>query len=119
MSELIDRLVANVGIDEPTAEKTVGIILNFLKKEGPADRVQSLIDSLPDVSALMANQKDSGGMFDMGGIMGVGARLMGAGLSMAQVEAAAKEIIAYGREGAGNETIGEIAAAIPGLSQFA
>jgi hypothetical protein len=38
---------------------------------------------------------------------------------MAQVEAAAKEIIAYGRERAGNETIGEIAAAIPGLSQFA
>lgn len=119
MSELIDRLVAKVGIGEPTAERTVGIILNFLKKEGPAEQVQNLIDSLPDAPALMAIQTGSGGMFDMGGIMGVGAKLMGAGLSMAQVQAAAKEILAYAREKAGDEMIGEIAAAIPGLSQFA
>jgi hypothetical protein len=119
MSELIDRLVANVGIDEPTAEKTVGIILNFLKKEGPAERVQSLIDNLPGAPALMASHKDGGGMFDMGGLMGVGAKLMGAGLSMGQVQTAAKEILVFAREKAGNEAVEEIAARIPGLSQFA
>ena len=117
MNELIDRLVANVGIDKPTAEKAVGIILAFLKKEGPPERVQPLIDSLPGAEALMEGQQ-GGGMFDMGGVMGVGTKLMGAGLSMTQVQAVTKEIIGYTREKAGDEAIGEIVAAIPGLSQF-
>ena len=118
MNELIDRLVANVGLDKPTAEKAVGIILGFLKKEGPPDRVQALIDSLPGAEALVEAQQGGGGMFDMGGVMGVGTKLMGAGLSMPQVQAVTKEIIAYTREKAGDEAIGEIVAAIPGLSQF-
>ena len=64
MYELIDRLVTNAGVDKPTAEKAVGIILNFLKKEGPPDRVQSLIDHLPGIAALMESQGGgSGGMF--------------------------------------------------------
>jgi hypothetical protein len=119
MYELIDRLVANVGIDKPTAEKAVGIILNFLKKEGPPDRVQSLIDHLPGIAALMESQTGSGGMFEMGGVMGAGMKLMGAGLSMEQIQAVTKEIIAYTREKAGDEVIGEIVAAIPSLGQFA
>jgi hypothetical protein len=118
MNELIDRLVANVGIDKPTAEKAVGIILGFLKKEAPPDRVQALIDSLPGAAALVEAQQGGGGMFDMGGVMGVGTKLMGAGLSMSQVQSVTKEIIAYTREKAGDEAIGEIVAAIPGLSQF-
>jgi hypothetical protein len=119
MYELTDRLVANVGIDKPTAEKAVGIILNFLKKEGPPERVQGLIDRLPGTAPLMESQKDNGGMFDIGGVMGVGMKLMGAGLSMEQVQAVTKEIIAYAREKAGDETIREVVAAIPSLSQFA
>jgi hypothetical protein len=119
MYELTDRLVANVGIDKPAAEKAVGIILNFLKKEGPAERVQGLIDRLPGIAALMEGQKDNGGMFEMGGVMGVGMKLMGAGLSMNQIQAVTKEIIAYTREKAGDETISEIFAAIPSLNQFA
>jgi hypothetical protein len=54
MNELIARLVANVGIDQAAAEKSVGIILDFLKKEGPADKVQALIDKLPGAEALLA-----------------------------------------------------------------
>jgi len=37
MDELLDRLVANVGVDRAVAEKAVGIILAFLLKEGPPD----------------------------------------------------------------------------------
>ena len=47
MDELVGRLVANVGVDRGTAEKAVGIILDFLRKEGPPDKVQALIDRLP------------------------------------------------------------------------
>ncbi len=53
MDELIARLVANVGVDRTAAEKSVGIILDFLSKEGPADKVQALIDRLPGADALL------------------------------------------------------------------
>jgi hypothetical protein len=121
MDELIARLVDHVGIDKVTAEKSVGIILDFLVKEGPADKVQPLIDKLPGAQALIEAQQasDTGvGMFAMGGLMAAGTKLMGAGLSMGQVQAVTKEVIAYTREKAGEDAIGEIVGAIPGLSQF-
>jgi hypothetical protein len=119
MNELVARLVANVGIDQAAAEKSVGIILDFLKKEGPPDKVQALIDKLPGAEALLAAQAaDVGGMFAMGGLMGAGTKMMGAGLSMGQVQGVTKEVIAYAREKAGEDTIGEIVGSIPGLGQF-
>jgi hypothetical protein len=119
MNELVARLVAKVGVDQTAAEKSVGIILDFLRKEGPADKVQALIDSLPGAEALLQAQPDSGGgMFSMGGIMGAGAKMMAAGLSMGQVQGVTKEVIAYAREKAGEDAIGEIVGAIPGLSTF-
>ena len=119
MNELIARLVANVGVDQAAAEKSVGIILDFLKKEGPPDKVQALIDKLPGAEALLAAQAaESGGMFAMGGLMGAGTKMMGAGLSMGQVQGVTKEVIAYAREKAGEDTIGEIVGSIPGLGQF-
>ena len=48
MNELVERVVSQVGIDRAVAEKSVGIILDFLSKEGPADKVQSLLARLPD-----------------------------------------------------------------------
>ena len=65
MDELIARLVADVGIDRATAEKAVGIILEFLVKEGPADKVQPLLAKLPGAEAVMqrtATENESGGL---------------------------------------------------------
>jgi hypothetical protein len=121
MDELIARLVANVGVDRAAAEKAVGIILDFLSKEGPPDKVQALLDKLPGAQALIQTQQGSdagGGMFAMGGIMGAGTKMMAAGLSMSQVQGVTKEVIAYTREKGGEDAIGEIVGAIPGLSQF-
>ena len=59
-----------------------------------------------------------GGGFAMGGIMGAGTKMMAAGLSMGQVQAVTRETIAFAREKAGEDAIGEIVGAIPGLSQF-
>jgi hypothetical protein len=121
MDELIGRLVAKVGVDRTAAEKAVGIILDFLRKEGPADKVQALIDRLPGAEALLQAQQASdagGGMFAMGGVMGAGTKMMAAGLSMGQVQGVTKEVIAYSREKAGEDAIGEIVGAIPGLSAF-
>ena len=120
MDELIDRLMANVGVDRAAAEKAVFIILDFLRKEGPPDKVQSLFDSMPGADALLKAHEGEGdgGMFSMGGVMGAGTKMMAAGLSMGQVQGVTKEVIGYAREKAGEETLGEIVGAIPGLSQF-
>jgi hypothetical protein len=123
MDELIARLVADVGIDRATAEKAVGIILEFLVKEGPADKVQPLLTKLPGAEAVMqraAIESDSAGLMAgaMGGVMGAGMRMMSAGLSMGQVQSVTRAVIAYTREKAGEDAVGEIVAAVPGLSQF-
>ena len=119
MNELIGRLVANVGIDQATAEKAVGIILQFLVKEGPAERVQTLLAELPGADTLIqsAPPDDGGGMFG-GGVLAAGTRMMAIGLSMGQVQAVTRETIAYAREKAGEDAVGEIVGAIPGLGQF-
>ncbi len=122
MDELIARLVANVGVEQDAAEKAVGIIFEFLLKEGPPDKVQALIDRLPGAAELMEAQEgvdaSGGGMFALGGIMGAGTKMMAAGLSMDQVQGVARETLTYAREQAGEDAVGEIVAAIPGLSQF-
>ena len=122
MDELIARIVANVGVDKSVAEKAVGVILDFLSKEGPADKVKPMIDRLPGAESALQAARDepgSGGMMSsMGGIMGVGSRLMGMGLGMGQIQSITREVIAYAREQVGEDAVGEILAAIPGLSQF-
>jgi hypothetical protein len=54
----------------------------------------------------------------MGGIMGAGTQMMAAGLSMDQVQGVTREVIAFAREKVGDDAVGEVVGAIPGLSQF-
>jgi len=117
MDELLDRLVANVGVDRAVAEKAVGIILAFLLKEGPSDKVQALISTMPGADAAVQSAEGEGS-FGMGGIMGVGTKLMAAGLGMDQMQAVTRELIGYSREKAGEDAVGEIVGSIPGLGQF-
>ena len=122
MDELTERLVAKVGVERNVAEKAVGIILDFLVKEGPADKVQALMERMPgsqDALAAARASEGGGGFFGgMGGVMGAGSRMMAAGLSMGQVQGVTHETIAYAREKAGADVIGEIVDSIPGLGQF-
>jgi hypothetical protein len=120
MDELVSRIVTNVGIEKPVATKAVGIMLDFLATEGPADKVQTLLARLPGAGeAIEAARAGGGGMFGfMGGIMGVGSRLMSAGLGMDEIRGVAHEVIAYAREKAGDEDLDGIIDAIPGASQF-
>jgi len=116
MEELVGRLVAELGIDREVAEQAVGIILAFLIKEGPADKIQPLIDAIPGAQAA-AEAAPEGGMF--GGIMGVGSQLMGLGLGMGEVQGIGRTLLAYAREKVGEDAVGEMVGSIPGLSQFA
>jgi uncharacterized protein VcgC/VcgE DUF2780 len=117
MDELIGRLVSDVGVDKAAAETAVGIILDFLSKEGPADKMQLLLAKLPGAEALMQKAASAGGGV-MGGVMGAGMSMMSAGLSMGQVQSVTRSFIAFAREKVGEDAVGEIVAAIPGLSQF-
>ena len=122
MDDLIGRLVANVGVDRTAAEKAVGIILQFLLKEGPTDKVRALIRYMPGADAAMpasSSSLRSPRMFGaIGGLMEVGSQLMAAGLSMDQIQAVTSETLKFAREKAGEDAVGEVVGAIPGLGQF-
>src|ERR1700730_2375325 len=121
MSELVDRIAANVGLDRAVAEKAIGIILDFLSKEGPADKVSVLIARLPGSEALLAAARggDNGGVFGgMGGILGVGTRLRGPGPDKGRTHTIQLKPSAVSREHNAGDVLGEIAEAIPGLGQF-
>ena len=128
MEELIGRIVSNVGIEEGLAKKAVGMILSFLKQEGPEDKVSSLMGSLPGAEDLISEASGDGGgglMGAVGGMMGGGGgamalmgQLTGAGLGMGDVQGVATEVVGFAKEKAGDDTVDEIVGAIPGLSQF-
>jgi hypothetical protein len=116
MDELVGRLASEAGIDRDVAAKAVGIILAFLLKEGPADKVKPLLDQIPGAEAAAQEQM---GNLGMGGVMGAGMSLMSLGLSMPEVQTVGRLVMSYAREKAGEDAVGEIVNAIPGLGQFA
>jgi hypothetical protein len=121
MDELIGQLAAKASIDSAVAEKTVGIILGFLRNEGPSDKVQALIDTIPGAEAAIAASNHGGGLSRLmgGGLMAVGTRLMALGLGIGEIQNIARELFRFGRDKIGADRMGEIIAGTPGLSQFA
>jgi hypothetical protein len=121
MDELTGQLAAKAGIDSAVAEKTVGIILGFLRSEGPSDKVQALIDKIPGAEAAIASANKSTGLIGLmgGGLMAVGTRLMALGLGIGQIQDIARELFRFGRDKIGADQMGEIISGTPGLSQFA
>lgn len=121
MDELVGRLASKAGIDSAVAEKTVGIILNFLRNEGPSDKVQALIDEIPGAEAAIEASGRGGGFARLmgGGLMAVGTRLMGLGLGMGEIQSIARELFKFGRDKIGADRMSEIIAGTPGLSQLA
>ena len=119
MDELIGRLAVKAGIDAVVAEKTVGIILSFLRNEGPSDKVQALIDKIPGAEAAIAASSTGLSKLMGGGLMALGTKLMGLGLGMGEIQNVARELFRFGRDKIGAEQMGEIIKGTPGLSQFA
>lgn len=125
MDELIARIAGSVGLDEETARKAVGVILTFLSEQGDKDQVATLIEKIPGAADLIgANDGDSSSSLGgLGGLVGGGAmavlgQLQGLGLGMGEIQGVTKETVGFAREHAGDETVNDIVASIPGLSQF-
>jgi hypothetical protein len=116
MEELINRIVAHVGLDAAVARKSVGMMLGFLQQSGDADKVSALIGALDGGAEAVAEANYQQGF--MPGVMGLGSQLMQNGLGMSEITGVAKETIRYGREKVGAAEIDEMVASVPGLGQF-
>ena len=121
MDELVGQLAAKAGIEKAVAEKTVGIMLGFLRSEGPSDKVQALIDSIPGAQRAVDASGKAGGLSALmgGGLMAVGSRLMALGLGIDEIQNIARELVSFGRDRIGAEQMSVIIARTPGLNQFA
>ncbi|CAM5770095.1 hypothetical protein LMIY3S_03057 [Labrys miyagiensis] len=129
MEELVAQLSAKVGVTPDVATQAVGAVLAFLEREGPADSVAKLVDSIPGAREVTneAMNAQSGGFMGMlagmvghvgGGIAGLGGQLMALGLDLNQIQAIGKELFAFAEREAGPEVVGKIVAEIPELGQF-
>jgi hypothetical protein len=134
MDNLIARVAAVAETTPDTARKAVALVVDFIKREAPDDAVDALLARAPALNAIVASSTSTGGegMSAMvkglmgtgsgamggGGLMALGSDLMALGLGMGQIQAVGKEVFEYARKMAGDEIIGEISSAIPGLSQF-
>lgn len=125
MDELVNTIAGKAGLDPATAAKAVGIVLAFLRKEAPPEPVARLFEAMPGAATLadQAGGSSGGLMGALGGMMGGGlmalaGQLTSAGLGMDQMQVLGHELFAAGRQAAGEDTMGEIVGAVPGLSQF-
>jgi hypothetical protein len=119
MEQFIDRIAADAGVEPAIAKKAVGLILLFLRKEGPKDEIDTLFAAVPGAAGAAdeaENENDAGAMG--GGLMGLAGQLTGLGLGMGEMQTFGREVFAYVREKAGDDAVGEIVSAIPGLRQF-
>ena len=134
MDNVIARVATAANLSPEVARKAVALIADFIQREASEEGVKDLFAKAPELQAIIASGSSTGGegmpyglkglmgvaagAMGGGGLMALGGELMGLGLSMDQIQTAGREVFAYAREVAGDQTIGEISASIPGLSQF-
>ena len=126
MEELLARVDHRTGLDAATATTAIGHILAFLRKEGPAGRGETscsprcrvprtlrAVRARPAPAAWWAARGMMGG-----GVMALGTEADGGRRAHGPDAPLGQELFAYGREKAGEDTMGPIVGAIPGLNQF-
>jgi hypothetical protein len=122
MSELVSKVADAAGIDADLAEKAIGMMLAFLRKEGDEEPVSAMIAAIPGAEELAAAQGGKGGgllgSLLGGGIMALGQQLMSAGLGMGEITTLAKETMSVARQYAGDDVVDQVIASVPGLGQF-
>jgi hypothetical protein len=115
MDELVE-LAAKAGVENAIAGKTIGIILGFLRNEGPAERVEALFDRIAGAKTVIEAPSGDGPVGRMGGGK---FKLMRLGLSVSRIQGVACELFKFGRDTIGADQMGEIMAGTPRLRQFA
>ncbi len=130
MDELIERIVASANIPEDMAKEAVAIILDFLKKSGPQEKVDEVLGAIPEAETFLAENAPASGpkgllgglagmMGGMGGAMAALNQLTNAGLGMGEIKIVGKALLSYAKEKAGADAVNDLVANIPGLNQLA
>jgi hypothetical protein len=134
MENLVARVATAANLSPDVARKAVALIGDFIQREAPEEAVKELFEKAPAFPAIIASSTQTGGegmgaglkglmgvasgAMGGGGLMALGSEMLSLGLDMEQIQTIGKEVFGYAREKAGDEVVGEISAAIPGLSQF-
>lgn len=130
IEDLISRIVSQVGLDEATSSKAVGLLFAFMNKEGDSDLVGQLMGSIPGAEALAASQQDAleGGL--LGGLAGAAGGLLGgkagaamealnvlkkADISMDQAKEMGPIVSGFLKENADSALLGRVLESAPAL----
>nr|WP_321982392.1 DUF2267 domain-containing protein [uncultured Cohaesibacter sp.] len=132
MEQVIARIASAAGIPEDLAMTAVKIILNFLSKEAPEDKMNMLVEAL-GAQSLMESAAESeesgggllgglmgamGGMGGMGGAMAALNQLTSEGLSMGEIQTVASELITVAKENADDSLVDDVVNSVPALRQI-
>ncbi|WP_062207808.1 hypothetical protein [Aureimonas sp. AU12] len=116
MNELLNRIASSAEIEPDTAQQSVGYILAYMREESSDPAVEEMIGGTPGASDAIGRVGDTD--FGGGGIMALGAKLMGLGLDMGQIRTVAEELVAYSKASASDDTVNRAISSVPALSQF-
>ena len=122
MEELIARVTQKTGLDAATAERRSASSSPSCRRRARPPRSTSSSRPCPAPrtrSRRPGAAAGGGGLMGMmgsmgGGVMALGGQLMGAGVSMGQMQPLGQELFAYGREKAGEDVMGPIVGLDPG-----
>ncbi len=119
MDELVDRVSQTTGLEPETARSAIGIVLHFIERHLTPEQGAALFTHVPGAreaatGASSEDQESASG----GGLMDLANQLGTEGLGMSEMQGLGREMFAFLREKAGDDTVGTIAHAIPGLHQF-
>jgi hypothetical protein len=119
MDDLIGRRVANSG-DRTAAEGAVGIIPQSLRREERSLNVRSVVGCrrLADATLSASNPSSRSTLNTIEGLIGVGSQSTTVVLSSERVQLVACETMSAARETVGEDAVGGIVGAIPGLGQL-
>lgn len=129
MDQVIARIAAAAGISEDLAMTAVKIILNFLSKEAPEDKMNRLVEALgaqPLMESAADTQESGGGLLGglmgamggMGGAMAALNQLTSEGLSMGEIQTVASELITVAKENADDSLVDDVVNSVPALRQI-
>ena len=128
LQSAIDEIATTAGINTTAAERAVGTILSVIQQEVEPSVASQIFAKLPGASELAAANRvnaSTGGFLSTiaGSVLGAKAGVVAAGLtqiensglSLAQIELAGEELLAYVKANAGATLASKIAGAVPGL----
>ena len=130
MDDPIGRLGARTGVERTAAQSAVGDILEFVPEEGPTPTVPALVQCLPGADAVVLLASNPGsklfgpiggfarGGFAIGGPAAGGIQTLKAALNLNHIRVITREIMSVSHENAGEDAVGKIAGALPGLGQY-